>query len=118
MGCAPAPSALRDPCLPSLASSLQPDIAGIIERTVPAHRRRLLAEGLDGEVPRLGQLDGEIAVDDGLADGMAHIAAAGDGDDASLMQDRLAPEDRQVALDGEGREPPRGALLLDPLQPL
>src|SRR5262249_53590909 len=99
-------------------SRLQPDIAGIMERAVAAHRRRLLAEGFDGEVPSLGQLDRQIAVDDGLADRMAEIPAAGDGDDAALMQDRLAPEDGQVAIDGEGRQAPGRALPLDPLQRL
>src|SRR5207253_8003880 len=49
-------------------------------------------------------------------DAMAEIGAAGDGDDAALMQDRLAAEDREGPLEGEGGKLPARAFRLDPLQ--
>src|SRR5262249_51463623 len=101
---------------PSWPSCLQPGIGRIIERAVLPQGRRLLAEGLDGEVALGHQLHRQIAIDDGLADAMAEIGAAGDRDHAAFMEARLAAEDGERPLDGEGGEPPARALRLDLLQ--
>src|SRR6267378_3285331 len=98
---------IRDPL-----SRLQPQHFRIIQRPVVAQRRRGFTEGLHGEVALMSDLHGQIAIDDGLADGMAEIGAGGDRDNLVAVEDRLAPEDGERALEGEGAE-----LALGPLGP-
>src|SRR5690348_8352468 len=75
--------------------------------------RRLLAEGFDREALRAGKLDRQIAIDDRLADAMAEIAAGRERDDATLMQDGLAAEDRKWLFQREDCKPASRAVLPD-----
>src|SRR4029077_3045590 len=90
---------IRDPL-----SRLQPQHFWIIQRPVVAQRRRGFTEGLHGELALLSDLHGQIAIDDRLADGMAEIGAGGNRDHLVAVEDRLAPEDGERVLEGEGAE--------------
>src|ERR1700747_946001 len=76
-----------------------------------AQRRRRLAEALDLELALGRDLDGQVAVDDGLADRVAEIAAGCHRDDSAAMEDRLAAGDRERAREGEEAEPAPDARL-------
>src|SRR5689334_6261836 len=97
----------------TLSSSLQTKILRIIERAIMAPGGRFLAESFHAEALVARDLDGQIAVDDGHADGVAEIGAAGDRDDLAMMQDCFPAEDSQRLFDGEDAELACNTLGLD-----
>src|SRR5262245_37099172 len=96
---------------PAFLSAPEADAFRIVERGGGPLLHHRLAIDLDGIVVVFGLFAHDIAIDDGLANRVAEIAAAGDSQHLAVAQDRLAAEDRHFLFEGEDAKQPVRAIL-------